>query len=224
MAGPAPTDVPPAPAPALRPDGPGRPDPQRGIGATLLVAGGRVHELEAHLERLRADAAALFGVALPADLADELGRLGAAGARVRVQVRPDGTTRLSSFPFTPPSPEAPPVALVPFTLPGGLGPHSWNDRRLGDDLRRRAGTGAVPLLLDDDGEVLEAVGASVLLVEAGRLIAPPADDRRRPGVTIARLPVAAREPFDLARAAAADALVLASSLDGVRTAALAPPA
>lgn len=183
-----------------------------------------MHEVEAHLDRLRRSADALFGAALPDDLAAELGRLGAAGARVRVQVRPDGTTRVSSFPFTPPPPQAAPVGLVPFTLPGGLGPHSWNDRRLGDDLRRRAGEDAVPLLLDEDGEVLEAVGASVLVVEAGRLIAPPADDRRLPGVTLARLPVAAREPFDLARAAAADALILASSLDGVRTASLAPPA
>lgn len=207
------------PAAALRPDGPTRPDPARGVGATLLVAGGRVHDLDAHLRRLAESAGSAFGVRPPGDLREELLRLGAAGARVRVQVRPDGSTRVSSFPFTPPVPTDVPVRLVPFVLPGGLGKHSWNDRRLADDLRARAGDGAVPLLVEPDGEVLEAVGAAVLLIEGGRLIGAPLDGRRLPAVSASRLPVVARQPFDLGRLERADRVVITSSLNGVQVAA-----
>jgi len=206
---------------ALRPDGPGRPDPDRGVGATLLVAGGRVHDLDAHLTRLTASAREAFGVSgLPDTLPQELSRLGAAGARVRIQVRRDGATRVSSFPFAPPAPGGAPLPLVPFVLPGGFGAHSWNDRRLGDDLRARAGEDAVALVVEPDGEVLEAVGAGVLVVESGRLVGPPLDDRRLPGVSAARLPIGARERLDLDRLVAADAIVLVSSLAGVRPATL----
>lgn len=210
--------MPPAPRPHDD-DLPPQPDPARGVGTTLLVAGGGPHDLEAHLDRLARSADELFGVAPDAGLPGELRRLGAAGARVRVTVRPDGTTRVTSQPFDPPPPGGP-VRLVPFTLPGGLGSHSWADRRLADALAARAGSGARALLLDADGSVLEAVGATVLVVEDGRLVAPPLDGRRLPGVTEARLPVAARERLDLGRLAAATSIVLASSLGGVQPAVL----
>jgi branched-subunit amino acid aminotransferase/4-amino-4-deoxychorismate lyase len=208
------------PQDALLPDGAPRPDAARGVGTTLLVAGGRVHDLQTHLDRLDASARTLYGVVPSPALRDELERLGAAGARVRVEVRPAGSPRVRSAPFDPPAPGGPPVGLVPFTLPGGLGAHSWNDRRLADELRTRAGDGALPLLLDTDGEVLEAVGAAVLIVEGGQLIATRQDDRRLPSVSSARLPVSAREPIGLARLRGADSIVVVSSLHGVRAASL----
>jgi para-aminobenzoate synthetase / 4-amino-4-deoxychorismate lyase len=197
---------------ALRAGGPGRPDPARGVGATLLVAAGAAQELDAHLADLAASTRALYGVA-PAEE-----QLGAAGARARVTVRPDGVTRVTSKAFRPPAPGGPPVRLVPFLLPGGLGAHDWADRRLADDLDARAGEGALALLLDGDGEVLEPVGETVFVVRDGELVGPPLDDRRRHAVAAARLPVARRERLDLDVLRAADQVVVVSSLHGVRPA------
>ena len=99
--------------------------------------------------------------------------------------------------------------LAPYVLPGGLGPHKWRDRALLDALAARGGT---PLLLDADGEVLEAAWAAVVLVEGERRIAPPDDDRRLPSITLRALPGLVREPFGLARLRAADDVLLAASV------------
>lgn len=203
---------------ALRPDGPGRPDPDRGVGATLLVAAGAAQELDAHLADLAASTRTLWGVEPAEDLRARMEQLGAAGARARVTVRPDGVTRVTSKAFRPPAPGGPPVRLVPFLLPDGLGGHDWADRRLADDLAARAGDGALALLLDEDGEVLEPVGETVLIVQAGELVGPPLDDRRRHAVAAARLPVARRVRLDLDVLRAADQVVTVSSLHGVRAA------
>lgn len=203
---------------ALRPDGPGLPDPDRGVGATLLVAAGAAQELDAHLADLASSTRALWGVEPAEDLRARMEQLGAAGARARVTVRPDGVTRVTSKAFRPPAPGGPPVRLVPFLLPGGLGAHDWADRRLADDLAVRAGDGALALLLDEDGEVLEPVGETVLIVQAGELVGPPLDDRRRHAVAAARLPVARRVRLDLDVLRAADQVVTVSSLHGVRPA------
>lgn len=203
---------------ALRPDGPGRPDPTRGVGATLLVAAGAAQELDAHLADLAASSRALYDVVPADDLRARMEQLGAAGARARVTVRPDGVTRVTSKAFRPPAPGGPPVRLVPFVLPGGLGAHDWADRRLADDLCARAGEDALPLLLDEDGEVLEPVGETVLLVRDGALVGPPLDARRRHTVAAARLPVARRSRMDLDDLRDADQVVVVSSLNGVRPA------
>jgi len=203
---------------ALRAGGPGRPDPGRGVGATLLVAAGAAQELDAHLADLAASTRALYGVAPAEDLRARMEQLGAAGARARVTVRPDGVTRVTSKAFRPPAPGGPPVRLVPFLLPGGLGAHDWADRRLADDLDARAGEGALALLLDGDGEVLEPVGETVFVVRDGALVGPPLDERRRHAVAAARLPVARRERLDLDVLRTADQVVVVSSLHGVRPA------
>ena len=118
-----------------------------------------------------------------------------------------------------PAPE--PVTLSPAVLPGGLGAHKWCDRRLLDELAGRLD--AVPLLLDLDGDVLEAAYANLFIVEGTHLITPPLDGRQLPGTVRARvlaLHPAREERLSLDRIAAADELLLASSVRGIHPARL----
>jgi para-aminobenzoate synthetase/4-amino-4-deoxychorismate lyase len=118
-----------------------------------------------------------------------------------------------------PAPE--PVTLAPAVLPGGLGAHKWRDRRLLDELAERLD--AVPLLLDLDGDVLEAAYANLFIVEGTHLITPPLDGRQLPGTVRARvlaLHPASEERLSLDRVAAADELLLASSVRGIHPARL----
>ena len=120
---------------------------------------------------------------------------------------------------TEPAPD--PVTLSPAVLPGGLGAHKWRDRRLLDELAERLQ--AVPLLLDLDGDVLEAAHANVFIVEGAHLITPPLDGRQLPGTVRARvlaLHPAREERLSLERVAAADELLLASSVRGIHPARL----
>ena len=119
-----------------------------------------------------------------------------------------------------------PVRLAPVLLPGGLGDHKWLDRRLLDELAHRFG--AVALLVDLDGEVLEAAHANVWIREGSTLVTPPLDGRLLPGTVRARLLThpppgltACEEPVPLERAATADELLLSSSLRGLHPAVLA---
>jgi para-aminobenzoate synthetase/4-amino-4-deoxychorismate lyase len=198
-----------------------RPDPAAGVIETLAVDHHEPVALDLHLARLAASAAEVLDVALPERLRDDL--LGAAGAappgrhRLRIDVTAEGTT-FALAPAAPPSLE--PVALAPVLLPGGLGAHKWRDRALVDALRERHG--GFPLFVDVDGDVLEAAASNVFVVEDGELITPPADGRLLPGVTRARILAATparEEPIDLDRLAAADAVLLSSSIALVRVAA-----
>ena len=69
------------------------------------------------------------------------------------------------------------------TLPEGQGPHKLRDRTA---LGERPGA-PVPLIVDDDGTVLEAAWANVWLLRARTLVTPPLDGRILPGITRARL-------------------------------------
>jgi para-aminobenzoate synthetase/4-amino-4-deoxychorismate lyase len=114
-----------------------------------------------------------------------------------------------------------PVVLAPAVLPGGLGANKWRDRRLLDELAERLE--AVPLILDLDGDVLEAAYANLFIVEGTHLVTPPLDGRQLPGTVRARvlaLHPAREERLTLARIAAADELLLASSIRGIHPARL----
>jgi para-aminobenzoate synthetase / 4-amino-4-deoxychorismate lyase len=118
---------------------------------------------------------------------------------------------------TEPAPE--PVVLSPVVLPGGLGAHKWRDRRLLDELAERVD--AVPLIVDLEGDVLEAAYANVFIVEGTHLVTPPLDGRQLPGTVRARvlaLHPAREERLTLDRLAAADELLLASSIRGIHPA------
>ena len=125
---------------------------------------------------------------------------------------PDDTTTIGHGPR---GPDPVYTEVAPFVLPRGLGPHKWNDRRLLDAITAVAGPGALPLLVDDDGSVLEATRMNVLIQEHGRLVSPPADGRFRAGFGRTRLRYD-EEPVDLDRLLAADAVVLTSALRVVR--------
>ena len=120
-----------------------------------------------------------------------------------------------------PSPLPDPVTLAPAVLPGGLGAHKWVDRSLLDELAVRLE--AVPLLVDLDGDVLEAAYANVFVVEGSHLVTPPLDGRQLPGTVRARvlaLHPAREERLTLDRIAAADEVLLASSIRGIHPARL----
>ena len=221
-----------APIPALA-GGADRPDPALGVFETLLVRGGSPVDARAHLARLERSVSALYGETLPEDL---LARVVAAAAAVPLaRLRVTAVAALDSAPGAPgralraeieteplAAELAPdPVTLSPAVLPGGLGAHKWQDRRLLDELADRLQ--AVPLLLDLDGDVLEAAYANVFIVEGTHLVTPPLDGRQLPGTVRARvlaLHPAREERLSLDRIAAADEVLLASSVRGIHPARL----
>jgi para-aminobenzoate synthetase / 4-amino-4-deoxychorismate lyase len=210
-----------APIPALA-GGADRPDPALGVFETLLVRGGSPVDARAHLARLERSVSALYGAKLPEDLHARV-VAAAAGAplqRVRVVALPEGRVEIETEPLAA-EPVPDPVTVSPAVLPGGLGAHKWLDRRLLEELVERLQ--AVPLLLDLDGDVLEAAHANVFIVEGTHLITPPLDGRQLPGTVRARvlaLHPAREERLSLERVAAADELLLASSVRGIHPARL----
>lgn len=189
-----------------------RPDPARGIFETLLLADGAAPLLEAQLERLRESALELYGIELESELAGLAEVVPAGSGRLRIDFVPGEGTAIQQGPR---GDDPRYTVLSPFVLAGGLGPHKWADRTLLDAITAAAGDGALPLLLDADGAVLESARMNVLIEERGRLVSPPADGRFRPGFGRTRLRYS-EEPVDLDRLLAADAIVLTSALRTVR--------
>lgn len=201
-----------------------QPDPARGVFETMLVRDGRPLELSAHLARLGASVAGLYGVAdLPgiAELVADRAR-GLPLGRLRVTVAPNGDGSLHADVRRAPVDDVlvfpdfgRAVRLRPLTVPGGLGRHKWADRRI---LDAADGGNAVPLVLDADGSVLEASRANVFVVEDGAISTPPADGRILPGVTRRRvlelMPVR-EEAIALDRLLAADEVFLSGSVRGI---------
>jgi para-aminobenzoate synthetase/4-amino-4-deoxychorismate lyase len=178
-------------------------DPGRGVFETMLVIAGRAVELDAHIERLSTSVEALYGrAAHPQARAMVLDRAaGIEHGKLRLTVVPRG--RLSTREVGGPSEASDDLALgvkaeevdVEAVFPaaergaalrstvvaGGLGEHKWADR----DLLERAAVsapGELPLLLDEDGAVLEASRASVFVVHSERLLTPPTDGRILPSI------------------------------------------
>ncbi|MDE3130065.1 MAG: aminotransferase class IV [Acidobacteriota bacterium] len=189
-----------------------RPDPARGIFETLLVADGAAPLLAAQLERLRASALELYGIDLEPELAGLARTVPDGSGRLRISFVPGEGTASRPGPHG----DDPRYAeIAPFVLAGGLGAHKWADRGLLEGLLVAAGPGALPLLLDADGSVLESASANVLIEERGRLVSPPSDGRFRAGFGRARVRYS-EEPVDLDRLLAADAILLTSALRTVR--------
>ena len=211
----------PEPLPVALSRGRERPDPARGLFETLRIRAGVADRLTEHVGRLRASAAA-HGIESRDDLRSKVVAaakdLGA--GRLRIDLHADGSSAITTGPL--PRSDGP-ILLAPCLLPGGLGAHKWADRRLLDAMA--VALGAVPLLVDADGAVLEAAWASVWIQEGERLITPPADGRLLPGVTRAALLAedarCAEELVSLDRLRRADALWVSSALRGLTCARLA---
>ena len=213
-----------------------RPDPRRGIFETLLVAGGRPIELDAHLARLAAGTRELFGAPAMARIAgparalvetraaETSGRL----ARLRLTLAPDErggldlTAAVAGVDPSSPFPAAGSLTLGPIGVPGGLGAHKWADRRLLEGAAARL-AGALPLVVDADGSVLEAERANVFALRDGVLVTPPADGRILPGIARVRVIEIAGDmgipliqgPLSLGDLDAADEAFLTGSIRGV---------
>ena len=140
---------------------------------------GEPQRLDAHLARLAGSLSELYGRALPDDLETRVRALARTGARPRAPAdrRRTGRRRRAGD-RRPPREHELPIVLHPYTLPGGLGAHKWRDRTLVDALTQ------TPLLLDEDGTVLEAGWANVLIRRGGSLLRPRADGRILPGTTL----------------------------------------
>jgi para-aminobenzoate synthetase/4-amino-4-deoxychorismate lyase len=190
-----------------------RPDPSSGIFETLRVSDGTAVELDEHLSRLAASAAELYSVTLPSDLRSRIATAASGhNGRFRVSLSALGVVEFDRAPMVPSRDYG---SVAPFVLPGGLGSHKWIDRRLLEALADAAGDGAVALILDSSGAVLETTWANVLIEERGELVSPPHDGRFRSGVGCRRHAFR-EEPVDLDRLLAADAVLLTSALRTVR--------
>jgi para-aminobenzoate synthetase/4-amino-4-deoxychorismate lyase len=193
-----------------------RPDPRSGIFETINVIRGDAISLVQHLERLETSCAHL-GLELPRDLGSQLtdSATTLVEGGLRVTGGPDGW---AIVPRHRPAGRTP-TRLTPVVVPGGLGSHKWIDRRLID---LHSGQGATPLVCDIDGTVLEAGYAAVMLITGNRLTLPPLDGRQLPSISRRRLLEAVAdggweievESFSLADTAAAEAIILTSSLRG----------
>ena len=224
-----PPSVPVRRLPAALSGGSDRPDPALGVFETILVRGAAAVDAAAHLARLESSLRELYGQAVPPDLPERIDSAAAevASQRLRVIAAPGARGVASIEVCAEPLEEGPSgeaAVLAPVALPGGLGSHKWRDRRLldalGDD------HGAVPLIVDLDGDVLEAAHANVWIAEGDALVTPPLDGRILPGTVRGRALDAAdgsarEERIDLARLAAADEILLTSSIRGVHPARLA---
>src|SRR5262249_1514261 len=148
-----------------------------GVFETMLVVAGRVVELDAHLARLSASVATLYGCDLPNEarvsameraravehaklrlsfMPAERGAAAGASSRPELRLATEEVEPAAVFP----GPERG-VGLRSITVDGGLGEHKWVDRRLLDRAAASLSPGELPLLLDAEGSVLEASRASV---------------------------------------------------------------
>jgi para-aminobenzoate synthetase / 4-amino-4-deoxychorismate lyase len=196
----------------------------------LLVLGGRPVELNAHLARIAASLAAVFEAELPLG-AEGLIRERAIGlplGRVRLTVAParDGLACDATAAAVAPALVFPSwdrgAELRGFPRPGGLGPHKLVDR---PGLPETTGA-VVPLLLEEDGEVLEGGRANVFAVHKGTLATPEADGRILAGITRAAVLKIARQegleveerPIRRDELLAADEVFLTGSVRGIEPA------
>ena len=171
------------------------PDPSLGVFTTMLVREGRPEQLVEHLARLGSSVRACFSHELPGALAEQV-RQRAAGLdgphRLRVTAVPNAGSlclEMTHAPLNPPG-AAPPVdpwVLRPVVVPGGWGRHKWADRRALDTTPGPWSSVCDPLLVDQDGTVLETGRANVFVVRGGVVTTPPVDGRILPGVMRARV-------------------------------------
>jgi para-aminobenzoate synthetase/4-amino-4-deoxychorismate lyase len=145
---------------------------------------------------------------------------------LRILVAPNGNDGLEAQVERREVPPGGFISIESLMLSGGLGAHKWADRRLLDEAQAELPAGSLPLIIDEDGAVLEASRANVFAVRNGALFTPPLDGRILPGITRMRvLEIAAArglgvEETELSRddLLAADEVFLTGSVRGVERA------
>jgi para-aminobenzoate synthetase/4-amino-4-deoxychorismate lyase len=208
-----------------------RPDQRHGVIETFLVVDDSPVELDAHMERLSTSVRALYGEDPPdcRDLVTSRARGGGLG-RLRLTVAPLGE---GGFEVYVVAVSVEPASVFPtgelaaslFTMnvDRGLGEHKWADRAVLERAEAMGPRGSVPLLVSEEGEVLEASRGNVFVVRDGKLLTPPLDGRILPGVARARvielaaelgIEVAA-EPILLSELRGYDEVFLTGSVRGV---------
>lgn len=193
-------------------------DPGTGVFETMLVLAGRPVELDAHIARLTASLAVLYGSPAPDGAIDAV--LGCAGevehGKLRITVRPTGgrlelnvtAAEIDTAAVFPSFERG--VALRSFAVESGLGNHKWADRRLLERLARAAPAGELPLLTEAGGTALEASRGSVFAIREGRLTTPPSDGRILPSI-------ARRQTIEVARAEGIEVVEGTLNLADMRT-------
>lgn len=208
-----------------------RPDRRHGVIETLLLVDDLPIELDAHLERLAESVRAVFGED-PPDTRDlvlagargvELGRL-----RLTVAPRPQGRFETSVVVAAVDPANVFPTGelaatLSTMTVDRGLGEHKWADRAILERAEAAGPPGSVPLLVTEDGSVLEASRGNVFTVRGAGLLTPPLDGRILPGIARARVIEIAREsgievteaPLSIAGLLTSEEVFLTGSIRGV---------
>jgi para-aminobenzoate synthetase/4-amino-4-deoxychorismate lyase len=204
---------------------------REGVFETILIFEDRPVELDAHLERIAASVHAVYGSEPPdtRELILANARGGWLG-RMRLTVEPlprdglDATVLVA--PFDPnnvfPTGEFA-TEIKTLVVDRGYGEHKWADRAMLSRAEAAAGPGAAPLLVREDGTVLEGSRANAFIVRGRTVSTPPLDGEILPGVARAGLLEVAdeygievvEEPFDLETLIAADEVFLTNSLRGV---------
>lgn len=181
-----PTERPPESGPRWRvpPVGP-QVDRSLGVFETVLVLDDHAVDLEAHLARLDASVRSLYGTTVRAGLDEAVHRRisGLSGRhRLRIEAVPDDGDVRVSMRVSKAGPTEAAWTLVPRVVPGGLGAHKWVDRALLATTADRE-----PLVIDDDGSVLETARANLFAVHDDGLHTPALDGRLLPGTVRARV-------------------------------------
>lgn len=154
-------------------------DPQQGVFETLLVRNGTVANLPRHLARLDMSSRALYQRPLAAGVAEMVHDMIAAlkgSHRLNISLVPEHDDLTISLSSKPIDLQAEVWSLVPRILPGGYGEHKWRDRALLSSANELE-----PLLIDDDGSLLETARANIFLVMDDGLHTPALDGRILPG-------------------------------------------
>jgi para-aminobenzoate synthetase / 4-amino-4-deoxychorismate lyase len=211
-----------------------RPELRHGVIETFLIVDDAPVELDAHLARLASSVRALYGEEPPdaRELVVSRARGGGLG-RMRLTVAP---LRDGGFEFYVVVASVEPDSVFParelaanlftMTVDRGMGEHKWADRAVLERAEALGPRGGVPLLVTEEGEVLEASRGNVFAVRDGRLSTPPLDGRILPGIARARtIEVAAElgigvveEPIGLGEMHGFEEVFLTGSVRGVEPA------
>ncbi len=167
-------------------------DPAKGIFETLRVQNGVALDAEAHLKRLNASLESVFGQSISTAEFETCTKRAVqpvdANGRLRTIVKP-GSDRSLQLECTFDELDIPmagsplkPLQATSALIEGGFGHHKWVHRPI-----ETSGGDAIVLLHDRSDSILEFDWATFFVVKAGRVITPPLDGSRLPGITRMRL-------------------------------------